>query len=228
MRIPLVALALGTAFPAYAADEITTVGGPYDWSGVYVGVNAGYTFGSSDVYFADLINVPFNASLRPEGLIGGIHLGANYQTANRFVVGLETDFLYNSLDDATVGLAGSAGAAFGMAVEGDVKWSGSARARVGFAIGRILPFVTAGVAAAKYEVTMFPVDAPDSRFARDSTYVGWTAGAGVEYAFTEDWLGRIEYRYSDFGSKPFAPGMADVNYIYLKTHDVRLGLSYKF
>jgi outer membrane immunogenic protein len=107
------------------------------------------------------------------------------------VVGLEADFLYNSLDDKTLGVAGSAGVALGMNVEGDVKWPASARVRAGYAIDRILPFVTAGVAAAEYELTMFPMDTPQFRASRGDTYVGWTVGGGVEYAFTSNWLGRV-------------------------------------
>lgn len=234
MKIALLAAALliGAAVPVIAADaavdEVVVVDRAYDWSGVYVGVDVGYAFGQSEVYFADLINVPFNVSLEPEGFVGGMHLGANYQLASRFVVGLEADLLYNSLDDDTVGIAGSAGAALGMGVEGDVKWSGSARVRAGYAIDRILPFVTAGVAAAEYEVSLFPTDTPQFRATRENTYVGWTVGAGIEYALTDNWLGRIEYRYSDFGSEPFDPGMEEANDVDLKTQDIRVGLSYKF
>ena len=32
---------------------------------------------------------------------------------------------------------------------------------------------------------------------------GWTLGLGVEHAFTDNWLGRFEYRYYDFGDNDF-------------------------
>ncbi len=31
----------------------------------------------------------------------------------------------------------------------------------------------------------------------------YTVGAGVDYAFTNNIFGRVEYRYTDFGSKTF-------------------------
>ncbi|MGX9117301.1 outer membrane protein [Mesorhizobium sp. BHbsci] len=31
------------------------------------------------------------------------------------------------------------------------------------------------------------------------TETGWTAGAGAEYAFTDNLTARVEYRYADFG-----------------------------
>jgi outer membrane immunogenic protein len=34
---------------------------------------------------------------------------------------------------------------------------------------------------------------------RTRTLVGWTAGGGIEYAVTPNWLIGVEYRYTDFG-----------------------------
>jgi outer membrane immunogenic protein len=60
---------------------------------------------------------------------------------------------------------------------------------------------------------------------------GWTVGAGVDYAFTDNIIFRAEYRYSDFGSttqQPFLPLFPNEQEIEFKSHDVRLGLAYKF
>ncbi|TIV91851.1 MAG: porin family protein [Mesorhizobium sp.] len=58
----------------------------------------------------------------------------------------------------------------------------------------------------------------------------WTLGAGVEYAFTQNWTTRVEYRYSDFGKFTDNPA-TDGTFLYptdVTTQAVRVGFSYKF
>ena len=58
---------------------------------------------------------------------------------------------------------------------------------------------------------------------------GWTAGAGIEYAFTNNILGRVEYRYTDLGSVSFvAPGVISELGNKITISDIRAGLSFKF
>ena len=60
---------------------------------------------------------------------------------------------------------------------------------------------------------------------------GWTAGAGVDYAATDNVIVRLEYRYTDYGRKDFT---ADLDGLELgasnkfKTNEIRLGVAYKF
>ncbi len=63
----------------------------------------------------------------------------------------------------------------------------------------------------------------------NNTLIGWTIGAGVEYAFTNNLIGRAEYRYTDFGSEDLASvrGFPDGT-LDLSTNDIRLGIAYKF
>ena len=56
------------------------------------------------------------------------------------------------------------------------------------------------------------------------TFLGRTVGAGIEHAFTDNWIGRFEYRYADFGSEAF-PGDIKIG---LNEHTLRAGVSYKF
>jgi outer membrane immunogenic protein len=57
--------------------------------------------------------------------------------------------------------------------------------------------------------------------------LGWTAGAGADIMVTEKIFGRVEYRYTDFGSDTFntAGGPAEVND---KSNRVTFGLGMKF
>jgi len=61
----------------------------------------------------------------------------------------------------------------------------------------------------------------------DKTAVGWTVGGGIEYAVTNNWSVRAEYRYTDYGHIDSYFGNANYN-----KHDtqnsVRVGFSYKF
>ena len=84
----------------------------YNWSGFYVGVNAGYGVGSAPTsltvndaeanYFSPDLN-PLPGTLHPRGFTGGGQLGFNYQFGS-LVTGLEADLAYARLrqtDSAT-------------------------------------------------------------------------------------------------------------------------------
>lgn len=212
-----------------AAEPVAPVYVPYNWTGFYVGLQAGYLWGDSTLDGAGSpAGVPYlGSSLDPKGGFGGAYVGYNYQFNGGFVVGAEADFNGSgaSSDNNPFALFPIASG------KGDLKWFGSARLRVGYAFDRILPFVTAGVAFSKYEAqTNIPVPVADLR-QMDLNKAGWTVGAGVEYAFTDNLIGRIEYRYADYGHKtrsgtflfPTQPARLD-----LSTNDVRVGLAYKF
>ena len=92
---------------------------------------------------------------------------------------------------------------------------------------RLLPYVTGGLAFGHYSMTL---DHGSDHTEYSGTSTGWTIGAGLEYAFTNHLTTRIEYRYTDFGSihgvfSGFPNESLDAS---LKSHAVRLGLSYKF
>ena len=69
------------------------------------------------------------------------------------------------------------------------------------------------------------------------TRVGWTVGGGLEYAVTNNWSVRAEYRYSDFGrytdfpfsGVPIAPAVFQATSgHHLTENQVQVGFSYKF
>lgn len=216
--LAILAASLLVSSSAIAADvvsEAPIVEEPviFSWTGAYVGGQIGYGWGQSD------LDSDFgSASFDPDGFLGGVHAGYNYQFSNNVVVGIEADVDYSDMsgdDDFDVpGFSGSS----------ELDWQGSVRARLGYAYDRVLPYITGGVAFGKYEHSIS--DGVVS-FSDDDTYVGWTAGAGLEYAITDNWTMRGEYRYTDFGDQDFSFDGVGYN-VDLKTHAVKLGVSYKF
>src|SRR5690606_30260300 len=89
------------------------------------------------------------------------------------------------------------------------SWQASLRARLGYAVDTWLLYATGGVAVGRAKLSLeryLEGDFFDS--ASDSnTHFGWTVGAGVEKAFTPNWTGRAEVRYTDFGGKDYDLGL---------------------
>jgi len=114
-----------------------------------------------------------------------------------------------------------------------IKWDGAARLRIGYAFDRFLPYIAGGVAGADFRWRPFyPIDLS---VPHDVTMWGWTIGAGLEYAITDNLIARVEYRYTDYGDKTkldYKPtAIADGGYndtANLKTNDIRVGIAYKF
>src|SRR5436190_10746760 len=65
----------------------------YNWTGFYVGLNGGYSWGRSDSTFTTL--APFaavpNIRHNVDGGLGGAQIGYNWQVDRKWLVGLEAD-----------------------------------------------------------------------------------------------------------------------------------------
>jgi outer membrane immunogenic protein len=59
---------------------------------------------------------------------------------------------------------------------------------------------------------------------------GYTVGAGLEYMFTQNWSGKIEYQYYNFGDSSFTAPAALVRFGNFRTDDhvVKAGINYRF
>ncbi len=141
------------------------------------------------------------------GVIGGAHVGYNYQI-NQFVLGLEGDVDGSSLSK-TVNFAPFSNYYqdyIPTTVHSNLGVQGSIRGRLGYAFDRVLVYATGGVAFGGFSTSISTVYTNalfyPAFFRRDSfsnTRVGWTVGGGLEYAVTNNWSIRAEYRYTDFG-----------------------------
>lgn len=192
-----------------------------NWSGFYVGVNAGYHWSASNnvnavpanaataAYWGPAIAAgatPLNYSPSNDGFTGGAQIGYNIQTGS-FVYGLEADINY--VDGRGTHIRNTAVAPFVAGVNSassKVEWLGTVRARVGIAANRALLYVTGGVAYGSVGNSLtlsFPATNDFAIGSKSSVNVGWTAGAGIEYAFTNNWTVRAEYLYYDLGNNNF-------------------------
>ena len=202
----------------------------FSWTGIYVGAQAGYAWGN------DSINggIPasgafFPGNLSPQGIIGGGHVGYNLQI-NQWVAGLE-----GTVDGSSFSGSSSLGSVAASTAE---NIQGSICIRAGYAYDRFLAYVTGGAAftsiSNNYSAFVAP-GAVSSGITRSRA--GWTVGGGLEYALTNNWSVRVEYRYSDFGKyTDYAfGGVTTVPAVYsaaaghhLTENQVQAGVSYKF
>ena len=187
----------------------------FSWEGAYVGVNAGYGFGKMK---------EDDVSIKPRGFVGGVQAGYNWQF-DQVVAGIEADFQGSSMKktvdfyDADV-YDGSA--------TGKVQWFGTVRGRLGADIAeRTMLYGTAGLAYGKVKVSAYDADL-DLYESASKTRAGWTAGAGIEHAFTDNVTLKTEYLYTDLGKVKFRDADAEASKIKTNFHTVRVGVNYKF
>jgi outer membrane immunogenic protein len=205
MRRLILAMALGSiAVPAFAADlpvapppppraPAFVPAPPFSWTGFYVGINGGYSWNN----WTDNIGDSFNAN---GGIVGGT-IGFNYQW-NWFVAGFEADvdwadnkFSQTTFDTTALGTSFAT-----LTYKNDVL--STFAARFGVAADHTLFYGKVGGAWTQEEFDFTGADpvlgtlSGSNKFSR----LGWMAGAGVEYAFTNNLTVKAEYNYINFGS----------------------------
>ena len=171
-----------TGSAAFAADLPSRAPPPvylppppvFTWTGLYVGINAGYTWSDSNSVDTATANLdPLNGivgeteanitsaalattsvPLRNDGFIGGGQIGYNFQFANSFVVGLEADFQGVAADASTTRFSQGPVAGFPanpidqtLSASRRLDWLGTVRGRLGFTITpTLLVYGTGGLA----------------------------------------------------------------------------------
>jgi outer membrane immunogenic protein len=198
---------------------------PFNWTGFYIGVQAGYQWGDSDIgheYFLGFD--PAKSETELDGFVGGVHIGYNAQRS-RFVFGVEADIEYVDSDDESLSIPYGPGHLNTL----EFNYQASIRSRLGVASGKTLYYATAGVAFADVDYN-YDDPFPEYDASGSKTFVGYTVGAGVEHAFSSNWTARLEYRFTDFGDENFKPNdktLGNYNVELDEVHAVRVGVSYK-
>ena len=217
--------------PAFAADLPSRRAPPvyipppipvFTWTGFYAGGQIGYGFGRDQASAAFGALVPGAPTVgygsRPDGVIGGGHIGYNYELNNGLFGGGLVIGVEGSIDGSNIRGTGDPGTAIAAAlgapgaipaglltnaVRKEVE--GSIRGRVGIAADRALFYATGGVAFGQfhssYNLNAGALGIPATLNLGDFTHqrIGYTVGGGVEYAVTTNWTLRAEYRYTDYG-----------------------------
>jgi outer membrane immunogenic protein len=252
-------LALGLSTHAVAADMAVKappmVAAPvaYSWTRCYVGLNIGGGWsertGDSGDHTPDFdrlfaaTTVPTSLGTSSSGAIGGGQVGCNYQTGP-VVFGLEADIQSSGIHGSSTVLRPANLGLDPSASTGDdrLDWFGTVRGRFGFlATPNLLLYGTGGLAYGRVKNSATLVFTPpiDGNYSgsTNETKSGWTAGAGAEYAFGNNWSAKVEYLYVDLGTttvREFDPRnnpitVSSVDYRFRHRYQtVRFGLNYSF
>lgn len=247
-QILTAALLLATSGFANAADvvveDVVVVDGAHDWSGVYVGVFGGWAHSRTKA--TDIEGEEYDGgtpgatkSLSTNGFAGGVTAGYNFQSGS-WVFGPELELGWASNDDVTV--EGDGRNEPGLYTE--YGFYGAVTGRVGYAANRTLFYGKAGVAFARIKNAggefdgvgdedddgKWGFDGNESGFGEE-THVGWTIGAGVEHALTDQWSIKGEYMFADFGSETYGNIDGDMDEPFKfrnQLHTVKVGINYNF
>jgi outer membrane immunogenic protein len=184
----------------------------FRWAGYYVGGQIGVARTRDVLTESTAFVPPFtgNATTSSNIFVGGGHAGYSWQVGN-IVFGPEIEIEATSLhktqmclvQDSGVGNA-APGSCFpnaaGYTFRTEIPWQGAILGRLGYARGSVLLYATGGVAFADIKTTYAQQAPVASSQSFDQERAGYTVGAGLEYGFAAHWTGRLEYRYTDFGT----------------------------
>ena len=200
---------------------------PYNWGGCYFGFNAGGGGSGSNftAVVADgthlapadaiLVGTDGSGSANASNWLAGGQAGCNWQ-AQTLVFGIEGDVDYfrsnpqfiNATNTLTDGVT-----TFTATQSLTTDYLATLRPRFGVAADRNLGYLTAGVAFTKVNYTLSYVDAavPSGTGLATGTksMLGWTAGAGWEYAWKDNVTVRVEYLFAKFGTTSVAGAITD-------------------
>jgi outer membrane immunogenic protein len=224
----------------------------FTWTGLYLGLNAGYGwnkttgdgFCATPAAAGGIAGGPgcwpsVAGTVKPHGGLGGAQLGYNYQTG-LFVWGIESDIQVGGIRNTSLTAVPCCIPALTSAIGGyvhsqDLEWFGTVRGRLGIAAwDRALIYGTGGLIYGQENVSaamVFPlVTYTNSATAMRS---GWVAGAGLEYAFTNNFSAKIEGLFYDMGSQSIGftspvTTFSDNATFNFKGSMVRLGANLKF
>jgi outer membrane immunogenic protein len=266
---PAFAADLAVEAPVYKAPPLAPV---YHWTGFYIGGDIGgfgarqsatttafpAGFGAPAIVGAGFPGIgilPTSHGLNSGGVLGGGHLGYNWQTAPNWLIGIEGDVMaiHRSATDTETTFDTFAGQRpdGNMTVSTKNDYLASVRGRLGWVGGPWMIYATGGAAWTNTSstATWTPtpgalVPAPStSSTGFDGTKTGFVVGGGVEWMFSPNWLLRVEYLHYGFngatGTLPFVVPVGNgctpvgtcgwnATSSNLQFDTARVGLSYKF
>jgi outer membrane immunogenic protein len=236
-KILLSAAFAAIAGQAYASDLPSTKAPPpppvliaapvaFSWTGFYGGIEGGVDFTQTTGALNNTAlgtTAPYN--VRSTGVPLGGMVGYNKQIG-ALVLGVEANA--DGIIDGRRTVSPSDALGNPYRVTALNTYDADLRGRVGFAIDRALLFAAGGVAFGNVNTSYSGAALPGAA-SFNSERVGWTAGGGMEYAITNNVIGRAEYRFTDFGSASYTNVATSVSdKTRYESNAALLGLMYKF
>jgi outer membrane immunogenic protein len=190
-----------TAPPAFAPPRA------YNWTGIYIGLNAGGAWSNSQWATTPWAAAPPSGNYTLSGGLFGGTLGYNLQAGNTsFIVGAEVDFDWSGIKGSTPAFAAQVGGfdAFGNPIvtstpgctpscEISNPWLATARLRFGYSFDWIMPYLTVGLGIGRLEV-----NTAGTPLGRESVNnLGWVVGAGFEMVISGPWTAKMEFLHVD-------------------------------
>jgi outer membrane immunogenic protein len=197
----------------------------YNWTGFYLGINGGFGTGNSNWSDGP---IGTTGSFPTSGFLIGGTLGINYQIGE-YVFGIEGDGDWTDLHGNSGSTCGAVSAVVTPPVscETQSQWLATVRGRVGYAFDRILLYGTAGAAFGNIQSGLNPPSTFDS-----TVEAGWTVGAGLEFAFAQNWTAKIEYLFVELLNGSCTTigncGGAAGSIVGFNENIIRAGVNFKF
>ena len=237
-------VALGIA-PAMAADmpvkapyTKAPVAPVYDWSGFYIGANAGGGWSHKCWDVSNILGVTLPTVLPdgcqdPSGGVAGGQIGYRWQSAS-WVFGLEASGDWANLKGSSASPL-LAGTILNVTNQSKIDGLGFFTGQVGVAFNNVLWYIKGGAAVAgdKYTgsltVNGFPLDNASE------TRVGGVIGTGLEYGLTPNIIIGVDYQHAFMGARSITflpdaalPVISRIENIRQDVDVVTARLSYKF
>src|SRR3954466_14634711 len=195
-------IALGVAAPASAADLAARpytkappmIAAIYDWSGFYIGGNAGWATSHKCGNQLAGFTPGFEGCHDATGGVAGGQIGYRWQTG-AFVFGLEAQGDWADLkgsNNSTV---------FGVVNRTRIDALGLFTGQVGYAWNNALLYVKGGAAVVRDRYSGFGLGIGAEFDRASETRWGGTVGVGLEYGFTPNWSVAVEYDHLFMGSR---------------------------
>ena len=219
-------LAAHSADLAVKAPPAPVAAAVYNWTGLYIGVNGGWGWGSQDP--VNLFDTRFDrASFNINGGLVGGTIGAQIQQG-AIVLGVEADADWADITGSHVTIPTIAGIPIGTTLNVTTKMEGiaTARMRAGVALNNWLIYTTAGAAFVKETASATTLSGLQCGTlgilpsCRGSVWrPGLAVGGGTEWGFAPNWTAKAEYLY--IAAMGTGISVDHVNVI-------RAGINYKF
>ncbi|MBC8130412.1 MAG: porin family protein [Rhizobiaceae bacterium] len=219
-RFALLLASAAFATPALAADVIyeeppapsavVEMAPEYNWSGFYVGGQAGVAFNrDSGAFSSDNSSFVGGNDDDETGFIGGAHVGYDQQIGGNFLIGAVADLNYiDAQSNTSYTLPDNLGGTQTFGAEQDINFVGTVRAKAGVTMDRFALYATGGLAYADIENKASGdstyIDAAGNGFnvdaQADNDDIGYAVGAGFDVLATQNVSFGLEYLYTDLGT----------------------------